>query len=207
MSSKYLRVGLEAIEQQPRETYETRKELRLVGAEVVMTRRKAFKTDWELDVARADNILDLEISELSVEAELLNNSCVFARRQARVLELVSKHGAWDITLQGPTVLRFGTSDYHLARSKDECSSLRLADAHDDSSETLWIVLRISCVKRDGLQIETAIEIDRGNDISSNTPLSLKINKRHNKAYTHCKVGTATKSIIDAYNELHCKALT
>ena len=32
-------------------TYKTRKELRLVRAEVVVTRRKAFETDWELDVA------------------------------------------------------------------------------------------------------------------------------------------------------------
>ena len=54
------------------------------------------------------------------------------------------------------------------------------------------------MKRDGLQIETAIEIDRSNDVSSITPLSLKINKRHNKAYTHCKVGTATKSVIGIY---------
>ena len=60
---------------------------------MVMTRRKAFKTDWELDVARADDVLDLEISELSIEAEFLNNSCVFARRQARVLGGVSKHEA------------------------------------------------------------------------------------------------------------------
>ena len=58
-----------------------------------MTRRKAFKTNWELDVARADDVLDLEISELSVEAEFLNDSCVFARRQARVLEGVSEHEA------------------------------------------------------------------------------------------------------------------
>lgn len=50
-----------------------------------MTRRKAFKTNWELDIARADNVLDLEIRELGVKAELLDDSCVFARRQARVL--------------------------------------------------------------------------------------------------------------------------
>lgn len=74
------------------ETYETREELRLVRTEVVMPRRKAFKTDWELDIARADDILDLEIRELSVKAEFLNDSCVFARRQARVLgRSVSKH--------------------------------------------------------------------------------------------------------------------
>ena len=58
-----------------------------------MTRCKAFKTDWELDVARADDVLDLEISELGIEAELLNDSCVFARRQARVLKPVSEHEA------------------------------------------------------------------------------------------------------------------
>ena len=51
-----------------------------------MTRRKAFKTDWELDVARADDVLDLEIRKFSVKAELLDNSCVFAGCQTRVLE-------------------------------------------------------------------------------------------------------------------------
>ena len=51
------------------------------------------------------------------------------------------------------------------------------------------------MKRNGLQIETAIEVDRSNDVSSNMPLSLKINKRHNKMYTHCKVGTRAESVI------------
>lgn len=51
-----------------------------------MTRRKAFKTDGELDIARADNVLDLEIRKLGVKAELLNDSRVFTRRQARVLD-------------------------------------------------------------------------------------------------------------------------
>ena len=66
-------------------TYKTGKELRLVRAKVVVTRRKAFETNWELDIARADNVLDLEIRELSVEAKLLNDTCVFTRRQARIL--------------------------------------------------------------------------------------------------------------------------
>ena len=102
------------------------------------------------------------------------------------------------TLEGPTVLRFGTSNHHLARSKDQCGSLGLTNTHDDSGETLWIVFRVSCVKRNGLQIETAIEVDRSNDVSSNMPLSLKINKRHNKMYTHCKVGTRTESVSYSY---------
>ena len=63
------------------------------------------------------------------------------------------------------------------------------------------------MKRNGLQIETAIEIDRSNDVSSNMPLSLKINKRRNRIYTHCKVGTATKSVFDIYYSVHGKRLT
>ena len=75
-------------------TYKTREELRLVRTEVVMTRRKAFKTDGELDIARAHNVLNLEISKLGIEAKLLDDPCVFTRRQARVLERgVSRHKA------------------------------------------------------------------------------------------------------------------
>lgn len=85
---------------------------------------------------------------------------------------VSKHEARDMAREGPTVLRFGTSNHHLAGSKDQCGSLGLTDTHNDSGETLWIVFRIPRVKRNGLQIKTAIEVDRGNDISSNMPLSL-----------------------------------
>lgn len=114
---------------------------------------------------------------------------------------VSKQEAYDMALERPTVLRFGTSNYHLAGSKDQCGSFRLADTHDDSGETLRVVLGIPRVKRNGLQIETAIKVDRGNDISSNMPLSLEINKRHNKTYTHCKVGTAIRSVIGAQYSL------
>ena len=63
------------------------------------------------------------------------------------------------------------------------------------------------MKRNSLQIETAIEIDRGNDVSSNTPLSLKINKRHSKVDTHCKVGTLTKSVTIIHYYLRGEELT
>ena len=57
---------------------ETREQLRFVRAEVVMARSKTFQTDWELDVARADNVLDLEIRELCIEAELLNDASILS---------------------------------------------------------------------------------------------------------------------------------
>ena len=59
---------------------------------MVMTRRKALQTNRKLDIARADNVLDLEIRELGVEAKLLDDTCVFTRRQTRVLQRgVSRH--------------------------------------------------------------------------------------------------------------------
>ena len=58
---------------------ETRKEFGLVRAEVVMSAGEAFEADGKLDVARADDVLDLEVRELGVEPKLLNDPSVLAR--------------------------------------------------------------------------------------------------------------------------------
>lgn len=47
---------------------EARKQLWLVGAEVMMSTCKTFQPDRELDVARANNVLNLEVGEFGVEA-------------------------------------------------------------------------------------------------------------------------------------------
>lgn len=57
---------------------------------------ETFETNWELDIAGTDNILNLEVRELGVEAELLDDTRVLARRQLGV------------------VFRLGTGDNHLA---------------------------------------------------------------------------------------------
>ena len=54
----------------------TREQLRLVGAEIVMTRCKTFQADRELDITRADDVLDLKVRELCVEAELLDYASI-----------------------------------------------------------------------------------------------------------------------------------
>jgi hypothetical protein len=41
---------------------------------------ETFEPDGELDVARADDVLDLEFREFCVETELLNDSGVPVRR-------------------------------------------------------------------------------------------------------------------------------
>lgn len=98
---------------------ETGEEFRLIGAEVVVARSQTLQTDGELDVARADNVLDLEVRELRVEAELLDDARILAGRKLGV------------------VLGLGTSDDHLAGGEDERGGLGLTDTHDHGRETLW----------------------------------------------------------------------
>ena len=54
--------------------------LRLVTAKLSVRVRQPLQSNGELDVAGANDVLDLEFRELCVEAELLNNAGVFARR-------------------------------------------------------------------------------------------------------------------------------
>ena len=92
--------------------------LRLVAAELSVAVRETLKTNGELHVTRADDVLDLELGELGVEPELLDDTRIFAARQTRV------------------VLALRTSDDHLARREDERGGLGVADTHDDGRETL-----------------------------------------------------------------------
>jgi hypothetical protein len=125
---------------------QTREQLRLVGTEVVVTRGQPLQTDGELDVARADDVLDLEIGKLGVETKLLDNTRILARSQLRI------------------ILGLGTSDDHLARGEDKSGGLRFTDTHDHGSKTLWVVLGVACVQRDGLQIKAAVKVDSSNDV-------------------------------------------
>ena len=92
--------------------------LRLVAAELSVAVRKTLQADGELDVTTADDVLNLELRELGVEAELLDNTRILARRQPRV------------------VLRLGTGDDHLARREDESGRLGITDTHDHGRKTL-----------------------------------------------------------------------
>ena len=151
---------------------QTGEEFRLVGAEVVVTRGQSLQTDRELDIARADDILNLEIGELGIEAELLDDTGVLARGKLRV------------------IFRLGTGHDHLARGEDKGRRLGFTDTHDHSGKTLreksqssatlypdvcihremWsdrylrIVLGVASVKRDGLEIETAVQVDGSHDV-------------------------------------------
>lgn len=138
----------------------------------------------------ADNVLNLKVCKLGLEAELLDDSSILASGQPRV------------------VFRFGARDDDLARSKDESGRFGFTNSHDDRSETLnkrfktvsakkssimgskcnsfslsapferetacssdrnktnlWIVLGVACVKRDRLQIESTIQVDRADNVS------------------------------------------
>jgi hypothetical protein len=57
---------------------ETREQLRLVRAEMMMPACKTLETNGKLDIARANNVLNLEVGELGIEPKLLNDSSIFA---------------------------------------------------------------------------------------------------------------------------------
>ena len=185
---------------------QTREQLRFVRAEVMMTRSQTLQADGELDIARSHNVLNLEVGELGVESKFLDDPSVLARRQLGI------------------VFRFRSSHHHLTRGEDERRRLGLTNSHDDRSETLkadmtrlslahsrgkstshstigrevylWVILGVPGVKRNRLQVQTTVKIDRGDDVSlwrgaTQRTLSLESSKADkNKVAddTHCKVG-------------------
>ena len=100
--------------------YQQATHLWLVTAELSVAVRKALKTNGDLYIAAAHDVLNLELGELGVEAELLDDACVLARGEARV------------------VLGLCAGDDHLARCENEGSRLGVADTHDDRGETLKV---------------------------------------------------------------------
>lgn len=97
---------------------QTGEEFGLVGAEVVVARSQTLQTDGEFDIAGADDVLDLEVRELGVKAELLDDTGVLAGCKLGV------------------ILRLGTGNDHLARGEDQSGGLGLTDTHDDGGKTL-----------------------------------------------------------------------
>lgn len=125
---------------------EAREEFRLVAREVVMGAGKTLETDRELDVARANDVLDLEVGELGVEAELLDDARVLARCQLAV------------------GLALCAGDDHLPRGEDQRRGLGVSDTHDDGSETLRVVLGVARMQCDRLEIQAAGEVDGGDQV-------------------------------------------
>lgn len=94
-----------------------------------MAAGQPFKTDGELDVGGADNVLDLEVRELRVEPELLYDTSVLSAGKLRV------------------VFALRTRYDHLARGEDESSCLGFSDTHDHSCKTLQVGLSKSAPKK------------------------------------------------------------
>lgn len=127
---------------------------------------QTLEADGEVDVARPDNILDLKIGEFRIEPKLLDDTRVFATRELAI------------------VFRLGTSHDHLTRGKHEGGRLWLSYTHNYGRETLtktptgsrqltreFVPLDYtlhSGVQRDGLQVKTALEVDGGNHVPTET---------------------------------------
>ena len=160
---------------------EAGEQLRLVGREVVMATRETFKTDGELDVTRAHDVLYLEIYVLlSVRPENVNHPCspvnfalnpsfwiirAYLRPGQQSINCIVTKTSVQHTCKFRVVFRLGASYNHLARSEDERRRLRFADTHDDGGETLRVVLGVASMQRNRLEVQATIEIDGGHDVS------------------------------------------
>mmetsp|Transcript_30143 Transcript_30143/g.99934 ORF Transcript_30143/g.99934 Transcript_30143/m.99934 type:complete len:279 (+) Transcript_30143:348-1184(+) len=121
-------------------------ELGFIGRVVRVLVREALEPDGELDIARADHVLDLEVGEARRKIQLLDDPRELARRLPRLL------------------LALCARDDHLARLEDERCCLWVPDPHDDGGEALRVVLGVAGVHRDGLQVEGDAEVARGDDV-------------------------------------------
>lgn len=89
-------------------------------AEMSVRVSQTLKTNWKLDIARTNNVLNLKVCELCRETKLLNDTSVLSRSQLWV------------------IFGFGTSHHHLARCKNQSRRLWVTNSHDNSSKTLMI---------------------------------------------------------------------
>jgi hypothetical protein len=60
---------------------------------------------------------------------------------------------------------------------------------DQQDMYLRVVLGVTSMQSNRLEVQAAIEIDGGNDVSLRHTLSLNVNREAVEGYTHCKVGT------------------
>mmetsp|Transcript_16899 Transcript_16899/g.34227 ORF Transcript_16899/g.34227 Transcript_16899/m.34227 type:complete len:248 (-) Transcript_16899:122-865(-) len=126
--------------------YQPGEELRFVARVVAVLVGETLEADRELDIARADHVLDLPVGEARGEVELLDDASVSARPQSRVC------------------LALRASHHHLAAFEDERRRLGFTDPHDHGSKPLRVVLGIAGMHRDRLQIEVTREVARRDDI-------------------------------------------
>ena len=85
----------------------TWEKLRLVRCELAVSKNKTFQSNRKFDVARPDHVLNLEVFEFGGKSQFLNNSCILAGCEPRIL------------------FRFSPSADHLARAEDQsCGSAK-----------------------------------------------------------------------------------
>lgn len=124
---------------------ETRKQLRFIGTEVVVTRGETLEANGELDVAGTDDVLDFEVGELGVETwgmVLVDISAVFFLTRGELTKLLDDTSILATGKFG-IILRLRASNHHLARSEDQSGCLGLTNTHDDSSKTLRVYDMVS----------------------------------------------------------------
>lgn len=114
---------------------------------IMFTVVEFLKLDLEGHRTRADHVLYHEVLQVDLISGLLDGVCV---------ELGSVFAV---------LLTFGPCDNHLACFENKSGrSLRLFHSHDDGCESLWVVLGISALARDVLEIELTHKVGRADQV-------------------------------------------
>jgi hypothetical protein len=108
---------------------------------------ESLKRYGELDIARANNVLDFKILKLNLcIRHLLNHFRILFGRVSRL------------------ILAFGTGDDHFARGEDEGSGLGVTDANDHGRKTFGVIFSIPAVQGDVSEIQSCPQICCGHDV-------------------------------------------
>jgi hypothetical protein len=70
------------------------------------------------------------------------------------------------TSQPRVILALRTGDDHLSAREDQRRRLGISDSHDDGGESFGVVLCVSGMERDRLEVESAVEVHGRDNVSA-----------------------------------------
>jgi hypothetical protein len=116
------------------------KEFWFITAKLRMLQDQSFQSDIEFDIATSHHVLNFEIRELGVKAQLLDDTGVLPRGQLGF------------------ALAFGAGTHHFARAENQGGRSRLTDPHNDGRKPFGIVLCVARFHCNLFEIQFATQI-------------------------------------------------
>ena len=134
-----------------------------------------IQVDGELDIGTPHDVLDLEMLELDMVSQFLvfSISCIFWE----TFHYLDDPGIFPGS-NATLVFGLGSGAHHLPRSEHQGRGLGLPQPHDDRRESPGVVLGVSGLQGNVLQVQGAVQVDCGYDVPTVRPgLSTEIQRK------------------------------